>query len=425
MSHAQYRVLGGGRAVRMGKRTRYRRVFGNAEFRALWSAQILSVTGDQLVKVALTVLVYDRTGSAAFAALTFAASFVPSFAGGVLLAGLADRLPRRTVMLACDLVRMILAATMALPGVPLAVLVGLLFAVTMIGAPFTAARAATYPEILADADTYQAGTAITLTTYQLAQVLGFSGGGLLAALAGARVCLIADAATFAASALLIRFGVTKRADAAARAPRVAETLTGLAAAARLVFADPALRTPMLLGWLACCYNAWEAIAAPWAREMGGGAIAAGLLLAAQPAGYSVSALAFGLLGPAERAKLARVLPAACCAVLLPVALRPSLPVALVIMTASGACACYQVAANASFVAAAPERQRSQAFGLAAAGMSLGQGIAMILAGVAAQHLAPAVVIGGAGALGVAAAVWLTAPWPVRQPARPPRPGTGD
>ena len=65
------------------------------------------------------------------AALTFAVSFVPNFIGGILLSGFADRLPRRAVMLACDLARMVLAALMAVPGVPLPVLVALLFLITM------------------------------------------------------------------------------------------------------------------------------------------------------------------------------------------------------------------------------------------------------------------------------------------------------
>ena len=63
---------------------------------------------------------------------------------------------------------------MALPGVPIAGLVGLLFLVTLISAPFTSARAALYPDILAG-DRYVVGTAVTLTTLQFAQVLGFVG----------------------------------------------------------------------------------------------------------------------------------------------------------------------------------------------------------------------------------------------------------
>src|SRR5690348_15332421 len=106
-------------------------VFRMTEFRALWAAQMLSVTGDQLARVALTVLVYDRTRSALLSAVAFAASVVPTFLGGLLLAGLADRLPRRRVMIGADLASAILVAAMILPGLPVWGLVTLLFAVTM------------------------------------------------------------------------------------------------------------------------------------------------------------------------------------------------------------------------------------------------------------------------------------------------------
>src|SRR5213082_2722567 len=83
----------------------FTQVFAVTEFRALWLAQLLSVAGDQLARVAMTVLVYDRTRSALLAAITFVASIVPTFIGGVTLAWLADRYPRRRVMIACDLIR--------------------------------------------------------------------------------------------------------------------------------------------------------------------------------------------------------------------------------------------------------------------------------------------------------------------------------
>ncbi|HEY1344994.1 MAG TPA: MFS transporter, partial [Streptosporangiaceae bacterium] len=158
-------------------------VFALGEFRALWLAQILSVSGDQLARVALTLLVFSQTQSSLLAAVTFAASVIPTALGGVALSGIADRLPRREVMIACDLGRAGLIAAMVLPGMPIAALVGLLFLVTLIGAPFSSARAALYPEILAG-DRYVVGTAITLTTLQFAQVLGFAVAGLLVSLFG-------------------------------------------------------------------------------------------------------------------------------------------------------------------------------------------------------------------------------------------------
>jgi predicted MFS family arabinose efflux permease len=387
-------------------RVTYGDVFRVAEFRALWSAQLLSVAGDQLARVALTVLVYDRTRSAVLAAVTFIMGVVPIFLGGIFLSGLADRLPRRAVMIGCDLVRLLLVLVMTVPGLPLAGLVALLFVVTMLSAPFNSARAALYPEILAG-ERYAVGTAVTLTTSQLAQVIGFAGGGVLVGLFGVRTSLLADAATFAASALLVWLGVAARSAAPAdgHGPAV---VSGMVAGVRLVFGNPALRTPMLFGWLAALYNAPEGIATPFARTLGGGPITVGLLLAFPAAGYTLGALGFGrLAGPGRRTALMGPLAVACCALLVLIALGPALPVTLVILAASGACACFQVAANSGFVAAAPPGQRSQAFGLATAGMSLGQGAAMVLAGAAVQYFAPDTVIAAAGAIGAAAAVVLS------------------
>jgi hypothetical protein len=88
------------------------------------------------------------------------------------------------------------------------------------------------------------------------------------------------------------------------------------------------------------------------------------------------------------------------------ALRPAVPPTLVVLFASGVCTCFQLAANAAFVTAAPPQQRSQAFGLAQAGIYLGQGGAVIVAGAAAARFAPPSVIAASGAIGVAAALAL-------------------
>src|SRR6202008_2728092 len=116
--------------------------------------------------------VYARTASALLAAVTFVASIIPLFIGGVTLAGLADRFPRRTVMITCDLLRCALVLLMVVPGVPVAALVALLFTVTLISAPFTAARSALVPDVL-DGEKYVLGQTVTLTTSQFAQVIGF------------------------------------------------------------------------------------------------------------------------------------------------------------------------------------------------------------------------------------------------------------
>jgi MFS family permease len=384
----------------------FRDVFVIAEFRALWLAQILSVAGDQLARVALTVLVYNRTLSPLLAAVTYAASFVPTFVGGVTLGGLADRYPRREVMIACDLVRAVLVLVMAISGLPVPVLVVLLFAVTLAGAPFTSARAAVYPDVL-PGDRYVLGNAVVLTTNQLAQVIGFAVGGTLVGFLGTGPSLIIDAATFVVSGLIVRVWTARR--PVARPVDGGETRAGrghgLLAGTRLVLARRALRDPMLFGWLAAFYNAPEGIAVPLAHSLGGGSVTVGAVLAAEPFGAMLGSLAFSrLVAPSHRMRWMGPLATAASAVLVLFAFRLGLVAVLAVLFAAGVFAAFQLAANAAFVQAAPPEYRSQAFGLAQGGMSLGQGLLMVLAGAAVGRWSPGPVIAGFGILGTLAAL---------------------
>jgi MFS family permease len=389
-----------------------------AEFRALWAAQVLSVGGDQLARVALTVLVYAHTGSALLAAVAYAASIAPQFLGGLLLSGLADRWPRRNVMIACDLARVPLAALMAVPGMPTAALIGLLCAVTALGAPFGSARAAIVPEVLGDA--FPLGTAITMTTYQAAQVAGFVAGGAVVGFFGARTAICIDAVTFLASAAIVAFGVRRRPAPAARraapaadgsAPaangRAVENGAGLLATARFLLGQRAVRVPLLLGLLSAAYNVPEAIAVPLARAAGGGPVAASGVMAAPALGAALGVLALTMfVGPDLRQRMTVPLAFGACAILTATALQPGLAGILVILLASGLCDSYQVGANAAFVAAVPDERRGQAFGLAIAGMQLGQGAAMVLAGAVASHAGPWLAVSVAGAVGAAATLLI-------------------
>jgi MFS family permease len=402
----------------------------------LWVAQLLSVVGDQLARVALTVLVYDRTRSAFLAAVTFVVSIVPTFIGGLTLAWLADRYPRRSVMIVCDLIRGGLVLVMAIPGMPLAAMVGLLFVVTLTEAPFSSARAAIFPDVLSG-DRYVLGTAVTLTTYQFAQVLGFGVGGTLVGVFGTRRSLVIDAVTFAGSALIVRAWVRSRPAQAAgrrrgrrprpiqrggrrprpiqhrgRRPRPIQRgdrsrLTDIFAGTRIVLARPALRTPMLFGLLAAFYSAPEGVAAPLAHALDGGDAAVGVILAANCLGQTFGAIAFSrFVAPAARLRFMGPLAVSSCAVLVLFFAEPGLAVSLLILVASGLCASYQLAANAAFVSAAPQEHRSQAFGVAQAAMSLGQGVVMLLAGAAAEHYSPARDIAVFGAVGAVVALAL-------------------
>ena len=386
----------------------FREAFAVGEFRALLLALLLSVVGDQFARVALAVVVFDRTGSAGLTALTYGLTYLPDLVGGPLLSGLADRYPRRAVMIASDLGRAALVAVMAVPGMPLLWLCVLLCAVQLLNAPFAAARAATLPAVLAG-DRFVVGSAVSNTMVQLAQLVGFAAGGALVASLGSGRALLIDAATFAVSAAIIRYGVLARPAVGDRA--ATSWWSSVSGGARLVGGDPRLRSLVALACVAGFYITVEGLAVPYAAELGGGAVAAGLLLAAGPAGTVLGMLVLGrFVPPPTRLRWLGPMAVAACAPLVLCALRPGLAVTAVLWAASGFASAYHLAASAAFVRAVPDAGRGQAFGLAVTALRVCQGGGIVLAGLAAERALPSTVVAWCGALGVLAALAAARAW---------------
>ncbi len=411
-------------------RATFRDVFAVREFRSLWLSVILSAAGDRLALVALAVLVYDRTRSPLLAAVAYAAGYLPWVIGGLFLSDLADRRPRRTVMVACDAVRAVLVAAMTVPGMPVTALVLLLFAATMFASPFESARSSITPGIL-PGERYALGTAVIQTSYLTAEVLGAAAGGAVVTVFGVRPSLLIDAVTFAASGLLIGLGTRARPAAARPDAGQGSPLGRAAAGLRLVFGDRALRTLVLLGWLIVLYTIPQGIAAPYAARLGGGPVATGLVLASTAAATAIATPLFSrFVSPRRRLALMGPLAVTAGATLVLTALHPDLAVSLVIFSAAAASGAYQLAVNTAFVVRVPDERRAQAFGIASMGVVVAQGAAFVVAGAVAELVTPASVIAVGGGIGAVAAVALTISWrrvtaPSRLPVTRPEPGIAD
>jgi predicted MFS family arabinose efflux permease len=377
----------------------------------LWLADAQSLAGDQLARVALSVLVFERTSSALLTALTYALTFLPALVGGALLSGLADRMPRRRVMIAGDLIRAVLLAAMAIPGTPLWLVCTLLVFAVLVGSPFSAAESALLPEILSG-ETFVVGTGLRTITNQLAQLAGFAFGGIAVASIGARAGLGIDAATFAVSALLIALGVQRRPVPAGEAGESEPSyLASITAGTKLVARDPRLRTLLGFSWLLGLYVVPEGVAPPYAHSLGAGAVGIGLLMAAGPAGTALGTYLFVRLVPTESRP--SWMPALAVAGGLPLVacwLRPAIAVSIVLWAISGAAAAYQVQVVTEYVRAVPDNRRAQAVGVAASGLLAAQGIGILLGGLVASRFGAAAAIGLAGAVAAGLAAWFTVLW---------------
>jgi MFS family permease len=391
-------------------RATFRDVLAVREFRVLWASVILSTTGDRLALVAITLLVFDRTKSPLLAAAVYAVGYLPWVFGGLFLAGLADRYPRRSVMVICDAARAVLVGVMLVPHVPVGGLVGLLFVATMFAPPFESARAAITPDIL-PGERYVLGTAVLQTTALAAQVIGAVGGGLAVAFIGVRRSLAVDAATFVLSGLLIAVGTRARPAAAKPETVQPSALARLRDGFGLVFGDPALRTLLLFGWLVVFYTIPEGIAAPFAARLGGGSIATGLVIASTTLSTTIAIPLFTrFVRPRQRTNLMGPLAVLTCGSLVLMALHPSLAASLVIFSLSAAFGVYQIAANTAFVVRVPSERRAQAFGIASMGVIVGQGVAFVAAGAATVVFTPSAVIAVGGGVGAVVACVLTLRW---------------
>ena len=396
----------------------YRAVLRHREFGPLFVAHLLSLLGDRLATVAISVLVFDRSGSVLLTAAAYTTSLLPWLLGAPFLAALADRWPRRRVLITCDLLRAGLVLALAVPGQSLAAMLVLLTAVSWLGPPFDAARAATLTVVLPEEPEYVTASALTMLSNQVSQVAGLAGGGLLLAVVSTQQALLVDCATFLLSALLIRVWLTPR-------PRVvgAEEQLGLwksvAEGARFTFGDPQLRSLLVLAWLVAAFTVVpEGLAVAAAGRLDAPAAVVGLLIAAVPAGAAIGAVVLSRLGPHARDRSMIPLSAVGMVALMASAAADSWPVLLGWWLVVGFGAAVQLPASARFMRSVPDAFRTRAFGLAMTGLMAGQGLTLLLGGAAAQRFGIPALLAVGGATGLV----LLAPLVLRWPRLPVVPG---
>lgn len=399
-------------------RGEFRQVFAVREFQGLWVGSLLSRGGDQLARVALAVIAYQRTGSPALTAVVYAMTLVPGLLGGPMLGWLADRYPRRAVMIACDGIRAVLFMLVAIPGVPLWLLGALVFLSQLLDSPARAARIAMLPDVL-PTEIYPTGVAVNHLTSQLVSLIGFAGGGVLVTLAGPTVSLLGNAATFAVCALVTLAMVRPR-PAARKEGDGVSWLSSTGGGLSLIAASPPLRSLLGLAMLAAFHVIPEAIAVPYAVSLGLGSTEAGFLMATLAVGNVIGVYVMTKWVPVDK-RLRWMGPMALLASLPLVAgpLQPGFYALLVLWTVTGVLTAYQVSANAEFVRIVPQEQRGQAVGLASSAMIAVQGLGVLVGGLLVEWVGPADGLTIGGALGLAAGLYAALAW--RRAQRAPEP----
>ena len=370
---------------------RYRDVLAVGEFRGLLVSDGLSGVGDQVARIAVALLVLERSGSAFAASATYACSYLSWLVGGPLLSALPDRYPRRRLMVLCDLLRMALVAALAIPGTPLWAVFAVLIAVGLLAPPADAARSALLADVL-HGEEYVVGSALNNAVGQAAQVVGFVLGGALVGVVGVSGALLVDAGTFAVSALLLVALVREHLVTRPSEPPQSVRREAVAGA-RLVWGSARLRSLLSWGLLtAASVIAAEGLAVAIAEQQGGGPLAAGILTAAAPVGFLLGSVALLRVPTARREALFPMMVALTCLPLLATPFVDSIPVIVTLWVIAGVGNAMQLVANAAFVQEVPAHLRGRAFGVAATLLMVLQGAVLLAAGALAEVTEPRVPI---------------------------------
>jgi predicted MFS family arabinose efflux permease len=373
----------------------YREVFAEPRFRVLFFGRTAAIAAESLRIFALSVFVFDRTGSALLSALAFAAGFLPQLVGGLLLGALTDRIRPRPLIVTGYLAGGMAALLIAAVDLPVAAQLAIIAGVAC-GTPiFMGAAGRLVTEILTG-DAYVLGRSVMSAASSGAQLIGLAVGGVAVAALGAREALLIAAAGHVLAALIVRLGLPDLDGAPGESgSAVRASLAGVGE----LLGDPVIRRLLLAHWLPpACVAGAEALLVAYATARGFPPGSAGALMAALPVGMLLGDLIVGRwVRPAVRERLSRplVLLAGAPLVLLITGLPVGGTLALLIISGTGAA--YQLGLQRLLLEATPEPRLGQMFALLSTGLMTLQGLSPVVLGAIAQLSTPGAALLSAGA----------------------------
>jgi MFS family permease len=345
----------------------YRGVLAIREARVLIGASAASQVGDWLYNAALLGYVFGATHSAAWVGAATISRLLPYVLLGPLGGAIADRHPRRTVLVAGSVLRLglmlVLAAVVAGDG-PVALVIAVVALASAAGSAERPAALSLLPRLVGEGRLGPAN-ALLHTVQDLAVVVGPAIGALLLTVASPSAAFIANAVTFAVSGLLFATLGRHKVPALAAGSRgaAARVLEGVRTARVTQFVVPLFALVAMVEFTYGAQTVQLVVYADRSLDLGDGGY--GLLLAACGAGGLVSAFFNGQLATSRRLTLVVVGAAVlACATQFVYAGSDVLTLALVVTVAGGGgLVCAEVVAETVLARVTPRETLGRIAGL--------------------------------------------------------------
>ncbi len=217
------------------------KLLARRDFALLWGGHAVSSLGTWIDYVVLNLYVYSLFGSASLLGSFLVARMVPALFFGPLGGHLADRFPRRQLLITCDLARaVIVLGFLVVRDIPAFFALGILLAA--LDKIYQAAQGAFVPDLVEDEELMEANGLMRVAT-SVTTVIGPATGAILVSSCGFHLAFLLDSASFLFSAvttLAIRHGRRDLEPSGASPqerprPDYREALAFLAASPALVF----------------------------------------------------------------------------------------------------------------------------------------------------------------------------------------------
>jgi MFS family permease len=200
----------------------------NRNYRLLWLGQIVSQLGDWFNSVAIYALLLELTGSATSVALMIIVQFLPMAVIGPVAGVVVDRVNRRRLMIAADILRGLVIMVLLMVRRPDQVWIAyaVMGSVVSLTAFFEPARTAVIPNVTTRSQLLTAN-ALSSATWSAMLAIGAGVGGIVTALLGRNTAFVVNAASFLVSAIIISRTSFSADPPEAKRPAGWRSLTGL------------------------------------------------------------------------------------------------------------------------------------------------------------------------------------------------------
>lgn len=400
------------RPIEGNTHTTYREVFSNRAFSIIYIARLVSISVETLRTVAVSILVFDLTGSAALSAITYGISFVPQLFGAVFFGSLADRIRPRVMISAGYVTQTLITVVVCIPNIPIAVALSTLAIGGLLSPLFGgASNKAIASELTGDA--YVVGRSLTSMANSFGQMIGLAIGGLSVSFLGISRSLIICACTYLACAVVI--GTALRIDKVDASDDRQSLLKGSLKNIRTIVSQPGMPLLFAMQWAPIgIFAGAEGLLVPFVAQQWDGSVSPGALMVALPIGMFVGQGTLGrLLTPHARQQLVCPL---MCVMGAPLALFVIVDdpwVLWVALFVSGIGFAYSLGLQLPFAEELGGPTRGQGFALLGAGLMTVQGIGPAVGGASGDLFGVGMTIAACGSLIVIVALvlQLTGAWP--------------